>query len=89
MAGLTTDICLYHSAVGALAEGYQVQVVADACGSMSALSDQLTFERLRGQGVVITGGNQLLSELYQDFGSPEGQMAMQINLEEIVSKLSR
>jgi hypothetical protein len=59
------------------------------CGSMAALSDQLTYERLRGQGVVVTGGNQLLSELYQNFGSAEGQVAMQINLEEIVSKLSR
>jgi len=88
MAGLTTDICLYHSAVGALGAGYRVQVVADACGSMSALSDQLTYDRLRGQGVVITGGNQVLTELYQDFGTPEGQRAMQINLEEIVSKLA-
>lgn len=87
IAGLTTDICCYHTTVGALGEGYRVQVVADACGSMSALADQLTYERLRREGAVITGGNQVLTELYQDFGTTEGQRAMQINIQEIVSRL--
>lgn len=89
MAGLTTDICLFHSVVGALAAGYQVQVVADACGSMSALADASTFDRLRGLGVIVTGGNQILTELFTDFGTAEGQKAMKINLDEIVSKLGK
>jgi hypothetical protein len=89
VAGLTTDICVFQTVMGALGEGYTVQVVADACGSMSALSDEQTFDRLRGEGVVITGGNQISTELYQDFGTPEGQRVMQINLQEIVSKLAR
>ena len=29
MAGLTTDICLFHTAVGAIKEGYHIQVLAD------------------------------------------------------------
>jgi nicotinamidase-related amidase len=89
MAGLTTDICLFHSVVGALGEGYSVQVVADACGSMSKMADDNTFARLRGLGVQVTGGNQVLSELFTDFGTPEGQRAMKINLDEIVSKLGK
>jgi nicotinamidase-related amidase len=89
MAGLTTDICLFHSVVGALKEGYEVQVVADACGSMTTLADASTFDRLRGLGVVVTGGNQVLSELFTDFGTAEGQRAMKINLDEIVSKLGK
>jgi nicotinamidase-related amidase len=88
IGGLTTDICVMHTSEGALKEGYTIQVVADACGSMTPLADQLTFERLRGLGVVVTNGNQILTELYQDFGSPDGQRASKINLEEIVSKLS-
>jgi len=87
MAGLTTDICLFHSARGALAAGYEVQVVADACGSSSMLADETSFARLRGLGAVITDGNQVLSELFTDFGSELGQQAMQINMEEIVSKM--
>jgi len=88
MAGLTTDICMFQTAMGALGEGYNVQVVGDACGSMSALADQLTFDRLRQEGVVVTVGNQISTELYQDFGTPEGQQVMQINIQEIVSKLN-
>ena len=89
IAGLTTDICLFHSVVGALKEGYDVQVVADACGSMTPMTDANTFDRLRGLGVTVTGGNQVLSELFPDFGTPEGVKAMKINLEEIVSKLGK
>lgn len=88
MAGLTTDICMFHTAVGALGEGYDIQIVADACGSSSAVSDQVTFDRLRVLGATITIGNQVLSELFTDFGTEQGQQAMQINLQEVVSRLS-
>lgn len=88
MAGLTTDICLFRTAVGALDAGYNVQVVADACGSSSALSDAITFDRLRALGAVVTVGNQILSELFDDFSTEEGYRAMQINLQEVVTALS-
>lgn len=87
IAGLTTDICLMHTVEGALREGYTVQVVADACGSMTSLADQVTFDRLRALGVTITDGNQVLTELYTDFGTPDGKKASKINFDEIVSKL--
>lgn len=89
MAGLTTDICLYHTAVGAIALGYNVIVVGDACGSMSALADTITFDRLRGHGAQVTGGNQIVTGMFTDFGSEDGQKAMKINLDEIVSKLGK
>ena len=89
LAGLTTDICLFHTAVGAIQEGYQIQVVADACGSMSALADEITFDRLRVLGAEITVANSMITELYTDFGTPDGQKVMQINLEEVVSKLGK
>ena len=88
LAGLTTDICLFHTARGAVEAGYEVQVVADACGSSSVSSDQNTFDRLRALGVTVTGGNQILSELFTDFGTPLGQKAQKINMDEIVSKMS-
>jgi nicotinamidase-related amidase len=87
VAGLTSDICLFHTVQGALREGYEVWVVADASGSMTASADEFTYAYLRGLGVTVTGGNSLLSELYSDFGTPDGQRAMKINLDEIVSKL--
>ena len=87
LAGLTTDICLFHTARGAIDAGYEVQVVADACGSSSVSSDELTFDRLRALGATITGGNQVLSELFTDFGTEQGQKAQQINMDEIIAKM--
>ncbi len=89
ICGLTTDICLLHTVQGALRNGYEVMVVADACGSMSKLADDLSFDYLRQIGAYVVSANSVLSELYADFGSPEGQKAMQINLQEVVSKLGK
>ena len=87
MAGLTTDICLFWAARSALNLGYDVLVIADACGTTSVLGDTLTYDRLRADGAQITVINQAVTELVNNFGIPEGQMAQQIMGEEIISKL--
>ena len=89
LAGLTTDICLFWAATSAVALGFEVQVVADACGTMTPLGDSVTFDRLRGMGVVVTVTNQLVTELVDNFGTPEGQKAQAIMGEEIISKLGK
>ena len=89
LAGLTTDICLLWAAVGALELGYKVMVFADGCGTMTPLGDELTFARLRALGVTVTGTNSAVTELVNNFGTPEGQKAQQIMSDEIISKLSK
>lgn len=88
LAGLTTDICLFWAAVGALELGYQVMVVADACGTMTEMGDNLTFARLQTMGVTVTVTNQFVTELVNNFGTPEGMKAQQIMADEIISKLT-
>ena len=88
LAGLTTDICLFWAAVDAQRLGYRVMVVADACGTMTALGDELTYARLRDLGIVVTVVNQCLTELVGNFGTPEGQKAQKILGDEIISKLA-
>ena len=87
LAGLTTDICLFWAAADARKLGYDVMVVADACGTMTMLGDTLTYDRLRGLGVTVTVVNQVVTELVGNFGTPEGQKAQQILGDEIISKL--
>lgn len=87
VAGLTTDICLYWAASDALKLGYRVLVVADACGTTSTLGDQLTHDRLRQEGAVLTVVNQAVTELANNFGTAEGQKAQKIMGDEIISKL--
>ncbi len=75
LAGITTDVCLFHSAVSAIEAGYNVQVVADACGCGTPLGDTVTYDRLRSLGVVVTTTYGALFELYSDLSTPEGQRA--------------
>ena len=87
LAGLTTDICLFWAARDALALGYDVLIVADACGTTSALGDTTTFDRLRDTGAQVAVINQVVTELVNDFGNPEGQKAQGIMFDEIISKI--
>lgn len=87
LAGLTTDICLFWAAVDGQRLGFKVQVVADACGTMSSMGDVLTFDRLRSLGITVTVVNQVTTELVPNFGTPDGQKAQKIMSEEVISKL--
>jgi nicotinamidase-related amidase len=87
VAGLTTDICLFWAARDAVRLGYNVMVVADACGTMTSLGDETTFARLRTLGVTVAVTNQVVTELQNDFGSPDGIKAQQILGDEVISKL--
>jgi nicotinamidase-related amidase len=82
ISGLTTDICLLHTTLHAIKLGYDIFVVADGSGASSVLADEVTFDRLRSLGVVVGTANSALTELYNDFGTPDGIKAMTINLEE-------
>ena len=88
LAGLTTDICLFRAAFDALRLGYRIQVVADACGTMTALGDTVTYDRLRALGATVTVVNQIVTELVTDFGSESGQVAQRIMGDEIIAKLA-
>ena len=87
LAGLTTDICMYWAATSALKLGYEVLVVADACGTTSVQGDEMTYARLRKAGAEIAVVNQVVTELANDFSQPEDQKAQKIMADEIISKL--
>jgi nicotinamidase-related amidase len=89
LAGLTTDMCLFWAAYAAVQLGHNVMVIADACGSMSAQGDELTYRRLHDMDVTVTVTNQILTELVDDFGTVQGAKAQKILFDEIVSKLTR
>jgi hypothetical protein len=54
---------------------------------MSALGDTLTHDRLRDLGITVTVVNQAVTELVNNFGTPDGQKAQKIMADEIISKL--
>ena len=75
MAGVLTDVCLWHSAVSALEAGYHVRVIADANGTTSELADRVTYDRLRELGIEVGPTYGTLFELFADLSTPEGQLA--------------
>ncbi|WP_051881948.1 isochorismatase family protein [Chryseobacterium soli] len=89
ICGLTTDICLLHTVTSAIELGYNVIVVADASGSMSTMADETSFDYFRQIGATVLSANAAVTELFQDFSTPDGQKVMKINLEEVVSKLGK
>jgi nicotinamidase-related amidase len=73
MAGVTTDVCLIFPSIDAALEGFAVQAVMDASGSPSDLSEELSRQRMRDAGVILTATNTLMAEIAQDWSSPSGQ----------------
>lgn len=78
MAGVTTDVCLIFPAIDAAVEGFGVQAVMDASGSPFDFSEDFSQRRMVDAGVVLTAANTLISELAQDWSTPEGQELVQM-----------
>lgn len=73
IAGVTNDVCTVYPTLTALDEGYRVQVVADAGGSMSKSADDVALRRMELAGASITSANMILTELARNWASPAGE----------------
>ncbi len=72
MAAVTTDICLVFPAISAVEAGYEVQAVMDACGTDTEIGENMARRRMERAGVWLTSTNTMVSELVQDWNTPEG-----------------
>jgi nicotinamidase-related amidase len=67
MAALWTEVCLVHPALDALADGFEVFPVVDACGGTSLEAHNAGLERLAQAGARPTSWVQLICELQRDW----------------------
>jgi nicotinamidase-related amidase len=67
VAGLLTEACVSFPVLSALAEGYAVYVVGDACGGLTAVSHELALRRMEASGARMTSWIQLLLEFQRDW----------------------
>jgi nicotinamidase-related amidase len=67
MAALWTEVCLVHPALDALADGYEVYPVVDACGGTSLEAHNAALDRLQQAGARPTSWVQLICELQRDW----------------------
>lgn len=67
MAALWTEVCLVHPALDALADGFEVYPVVDACGGTSLEAHNAGLDRLQQAGAKPTSWVQLICELQRDW----------------------
>jgi nicotinamidase-related amidase len=78
IAGVTNDVCTVYPALSLVREGLEVQVVADAGGSLSKVADDIALRRMEGAGVTLTTTNQLIAELAGNWTTPQGGQLVQL-----------
>lgn len=71
MTALWTEACLTFPAIDALAEGYEVYVVADAVGGTSVEAHQAALRRIEQAGGKMISVVQLFCELQRDWQRKE------------------
>ncbi|MBM7331774.1 hydrolase, partial [Agrobacterium sp. S2] len=67
MTALWTEACLTFPAIDALAEGYEVYVVADAVGGTSVAAHEAALRRIEQAGGKLISVVQLFCELQRDW----------------------
>ncbi|MGW0581964.1 hydrolase [Streptomyces sp. NPDC002920] len=71
IAGLWTEVCVVMPTLSALAQGYEVYVVTDACGGVSPQAHEHAVQRMVQGGAVPVTWVQVLLELQRDWARAE------------------
>ncbi|MFZ6768082.1 hydrolase [Undibacterium sp. Di26W] len=71
LAGLWTAVCIVGPAMSALDQGFEVYVIADACGDVSDEAHQRAMERMIQGGARPMTSLQYLLELQRDWARGE------------------
>jgi len=71
ISGLLTEACVSFPVLSALKDGYEVFVVADACGGLTETSHDLALRRMAAAGASMTSWLQVLLELQRDWTRKE------------------
>jgi nicotinamidase-related amidase len=70
-AGLWTSVCIVEPVLSALEQGFEVYVIADACGDMSAEAHDRAMDRMVQAGARPMTSVQYLLELQRDWARTE------------------
>lgn len=71
--GLYTEICLTFPVIQALAEGYEVGIVADAVGGTNHVAHNMGIERMVHAGAVPMSTASLATELFRDWATEDAK----------------
>jgi nicotinamidase-related amidase len=81
MAGLWTEVCVCFAALSALEAGYDVYVVADACGGRTTADHEHALQRIENAGATTVTWAQVLAEIQRDWAADGARDAHQIYID--------
>jgi hypothetical protein len=76
LAGVASEIVVQHTALDALAAGFEVQVAVDACGGIDVRTEEAAWRRIGAAGGVTTSVVTFAAELTGDFTSEPGSATL-------------
>ena len=76
IAGLWTSVCIVGPVLSAIADGFEVYVVTDACGDVSKESHEMAINRMLQAGAKTMTSTQYVLELQRDWGRAETYTAV-------------
>lgn len=71
LAGLWTSVCIVGPAISALEQGFEIYVIADACGDVSTEAHERAMDRMVQAGARPMTSLQYLLELQRDWARSE------------------
>ncbi len=71
LIGLETPVCIYQSALGALAEGFQATILSDAVGARRPDDHAACLAALRHSGVTVLPTETVFYALLHDAAHPQ------------------
>jgi nicotinamidase-related amidase len=71
LAGLWTSVCIVGPALSAIDQGFEIYVISDACGDVSAEAHNRAIERMVQAGASPMTSLQYLLELQRDWARAE------------------
>jgi hypothetical protein len=81
VSGVATEVAVQFACLSALEHGYSAHLIADACGGISARTEDAALRRLTAAGVTMSSVPALAGELAGDFTGPKGQAAIGVLFE--------
>ncbi|MEV4110203.1 isochorismatase family protein [Nonomuraea sp. NPDC049695] len=76
VCGVTTEIVVLRTALDALADGLAVQVLVDACGGMTARTEDAALRQIEAAGGVVTSVAGFAADMVRDFTTPTGRQVI-------------
>lgn len=78
VCGIATEIVVHWLVLSAIAEGYRVYLVVDACAGLGVRSEEAALRRFEAAGAVMTSVVSLAGELSGDFTKSVGFEAIEV-----------